>query len=121
LPYNFVVLLAVYNADAGGDTPVNVILQAWTRVFTGDYFGAGAIGEQLLQQVQRLTHTTCGYKGAEIAGAIVGYLAGNIHLWKFLCQVNLEIWVALVVFESGIIGRAMFLDEGTFQDEGFSL
>ena len=115
------VLLPVHKSDARSDTPVDVVLETGAGILTGDRLGAGAVGEQLLQEGEGLAHAARGGEGAEIACPVLGDPAGNVNLWERLGQIYLKVGVALVVLEPGVVGRPESLDKGTLEDEGLGL
>ena len=112
-----VVLLPGGVAGAGGDAPVDVVLQARARVISRDYLGAGAVREQLLDQVHGLAHGAGGGEGPKIAGAVLGYPARDVHPGEVFLQVYFEEGVGLVVFQPGVVPGAVTLDQRIFQDQ----
>ena len=115
------VVAAVRIADARRDAAVDVVLEAGARVRAGDGLGAGAVGEQLLQQREGLPHRARAGEGAKVAGAVVQDAAGEVDLRELLAGVDLDVRVGLVVAEARVEGRAVPLDERVFEDERLAL
>ena len=111
------VLVPVYRADARSYAAVDVEVEARARVVARDGLGAGAVGEQLLQQVERAPHAARAGERPEVARAVVGHLARDVHLRKFLGNVDFDERVALVVFEARIVLGLPLLDEVALQDQ----
>ena len=121
LVYDLAILLAAGRADAGRNAAIDVVLQAGAGVVAAYLPGAGAIGEQLLEQGHRLSHGACAGVRAEVAGAVVGDAAGDVDLREVLVEADLEVGVGLVVLEAGVVPGPLGLDEGVFEYERLSL
>ena len=97
------------------------VFQTGSRIAAGDYLGAGAIWEQLLNQVHGLANAAGRGEGTEISGAVIGHLSGYVNPGKFFRKIYLQKGVGLVVFEACVVSGAVPLDQGVFQDQRFGL
>ena len=76
--------LLVNGADAGAVAAVDVVIEARSRVVTGDGLGAGSVGEELLEQVEGTANTAGVGKGAEVARAVLVHAPRDIDLREVL-------------------------------------
>jgi hypothetical protein len=82
---------------------------------------ASQVGEDASQHIQSLMNCPHAGVGSVVSGAILDHLACNGHLGKWICPVDLDVGVALVVFQAHVVARTMFLDQVHLQDQGFEL
>ena len=117
---DFGVLLLGGVAGAGGDAPVDEVFQTRAGVGAGNVLGTGAVGEQFFDEVHGMPDAAGGGERTEVAGAVLGDLAGYVNPGELFLEVDLEEGVGLVVLEAGVIAGFIALDQGVFQDEGLS-
>ena len=115
------VLSTVGLASAGGDATLDVVLKTRAVVVTGDLLGAGAVGEELLQQVKRTTHRSGRRIRTEVARTVIVMPPGEIDAREFVCQVDLDVWVRLVILQMGVVTRHVFLDERVLKQQRLAL
>ena len=98
---------------------MDVVFKAGAGVFAGDGFGAGTVGKEFLNQVHSLADAAGGGKGAEVAGAVLGNLAGDIDPGKVLSQVDFQVGIGFVVLETGVEVGLVPLNQGVLEDKSF--
>ena len=95
-----------------------MIVKAGATILAGDHAVAGSVGEQPAQQFQALVHRLRGSKGAKVPRPISSHVAHDIDAREILLQADLDVGIALVIFEAHIVARPVSFDQLTFEDEG---
>ena len=106
------VLLAVDVADAGRLAALDVVVEAGdSRAPAGLGPLAGAVLEQLAEQVERLAHPPGARERAEVdpAGAVA--LAGEVDARELLVEADAHVGIGLVVAQPDVEPRPVALDE----------
>ena len=118
---NLGVLFLAGQAGAGSDAAVNVILEAGPRIGPRNPLGAGAVGEQLLDQVHGLADAAGAGEWPEVTGAILVDPSRDVHPGKILGQVHLQVGIGLIVLETDVEVGPVALDERVLKDERLGL
>src|SRR5207244_2507001 len=113
------VLFAVDRANTRRTTQMDIGVHAGARVVPGNFAVAGQVGEDLAQRVQRLIDRPRGAKRSVVARAIAFHAPRHKYFGERFLPRILDVWVALVVFESHIVVRAVALDQVVFEDQRF--
>ena len=117
LAYHLAVAAGVHHPDTRSDTAMDVVLEAGALVVAGDGLGAGAVGEEFLEQVHRLADGAGAGERAEVACAVGEHPSGEIDLRELLGEVYLDVGIGLVVLEPGVVEGFVLLDEQVLQQQ----
>ncbi len=112
---DLVVLLLRAVGRAGRDAAMDEVVEAGSRVGAGDRLGAGAPGEELLDDAQRRAHGRCRRVRPEVARAIVVHAARDLDPRPLVLHVDAQVGVVLVVLEADVEEGLVALDQRRLQ------
>jgi hypothetical protein len=107
---------------AGSGAVFDDVIQAMPEIaFAGNGGMAGAEVEFFLEEIERVAERARMGEGAEIPGTVVLAHPGELKAGERIVQVDFDEQKPLVVAETDIVARPIFLDEFSFEKEGFGL
>ena len=116
------VLVAVDVADAGGPAALDEVVEAGIAgapARLGPF--AGAVLEQLAEQVEGLPHPLCAGERPEVGAARPVALPGEVDAREFLVEADPDVGVGLVVPQADVETGPVALDEALLGEQSLGL
>ena len=104
-------------ANTGSGTQLDVVVKTGTLVHAGDLAVTGQIGEDAAKHIQCLVDGPGRGIGTEVTRAVLHHLPRHSDFGEWVCPMDLDVWIALVILEADVVLWAMFLDEVHLKDE----
>ena len=115
------IAVPVHRADARPGAALDVVIQAWLGVLTGDLARAVEIGEDAAQPVEGLAHGIGRGERAVVAPAVALHAPDDADLREILLPVELDVGIGFVVAQADVEAGPVALDQLVFEDQRLQL